>query len=234
MTERWLKCVAVALVCLVGMSGCCGMDRVYRGDCNSVILSGRNGVGGCADGSCGGCAGGQCGAGVCGGSRCCVQPLRSFWNLLTCSSGCGEFYFNEWINDPPDRCDPCDDHGSYIGPRSCERQWTLSARMGACICGHDCGGACAAGGSCACGEAGCSDCQHAPAMSAPEGIVPEAMEPTPARTATRPDTDYYTPPTKVTMQRRPTRAVQSRTVRASHQASVPRAAASRAVRPAAR
>jgi hypothetical protein len=38
---------------------------------------------------------------------------------LCCSGGCGEFYAHPWINDPPDQCDPCDDHGGWIGPHPC-------------------------------------------------------------------------------------------------------------------
>src|SRR5690606_36383340 len=29
-----------------------------------------------------------------------------------------EFYWNEWINDPQVRCEPCDMDGHFIGPRS--------------------------------------------------------------------------------------------------------------------
>jgi len=37
-------------------------------------------------------------------------------HMLTCASGCGEIYWGEWISDPPDACDPCDDWGNWIGP----------------------------------------------------------------------------------------------------------------------
>ena len=42
--------------------------------------------------------------------------------LLTCGSACGEVYWDEWLSDPPDCCDPCDEcSGKYIGPQCCDR-----------------------------------------------------------------------------------------------------------------
>lgn len=29
--------------------------------------------------------------------------------------GCGELYWNEWFNDPPSGCEPCNCHGQYVG-----------------------------------------------------------------------------------------------------------------------
>jgi hypothetical protein len=37
--------------------------------------------------------------------------------MLTCGSGCGELYWDEWLSDPPDACDPCDNCGNWIGPQ---------------------------------------------------------------------------------------------------------------------
>jgi len=48
----------------------------------------------------------------CGGPAC-GTPMR--W-LLTCGAGCGEVYCDEWINDPPSDCDPCDPCGNHVGP----------------------------------------------------------------------------------------------------------------------
>lgn len=43
---------------------------------------------------------------------------------LTCQAGCGELYIDEWISDPPDHCDPCDDCGNYVGHgHSCHHLW---------------------------------------------------------------------------------------------------------------
>jgi hypothetical protein len=75
--------------------------------------------GGCADGCCGGFGGriGPCGDRCDGGctscgrrSPCCIL------NWLCACSGCGEFYWNEWYNDPPRCAEPCDCFGNWIGP----------------------------------------------------------------------------------------------------------------------
>jgi hypothetical protein len=34
---------------------------------------------------------------------------------LTRQVGCGELYVDEWLSDPPNHCDPCDDCGNYVG-----------------------------------------------------------------------------------------------------------------------
>ncbi len=53
--------------------------------------------------------------GPCGGL---FAPFRS---LLSCGSGCGELYVDEWLSDPPACCDPCDDCGTHTGPSGCCR-----------------------------------------------------------------------------------------------------------------
>ena len=63
-------------------------------------------------GSCGTCTGGSC-----GGLGSLALPLLS--SRLACGSGCGGVYWNEWVSDPPDCCDPCNDCGCWVGPR-CE------------------------------------------------------------------------------------------------------------------
>jgi hypothetical protein len=45
-----------------------------------------------------------------------------------CSGGCGEVYWGEWVSDPPDCCDPCNDCGHFTGgqcchPRPLQRLW---------------------------------------------------------------------------------------------------------------
>lgn len=40
-------------------------------------------------------------------------------SLFGCRFGCGEFYYDEWLSDKPAPCDPCDNHGQYVGPRDC-------------------------------------------------------------------------------------------------------------------
>ena len=61
---------------------------------------------GCAEPTCGCECGDQC-----GNSRgWCSSLFRRGCN------GCGELYWNEWFNDPPTACEPCDCRGNYIGP----------------------------------------------------------------------------------------------------------------------
>jgi hypothetical protein len=64
-------------------------------------------------GSCGTC-------GVCGGTCDGHTPASYIKHRLTCGSGCGEIYWGEWLSDPPEKCDPCDDCGNWIGPRICD------------------------------------------------------------------------------------------------------------------
>jgi hypothetical protein len=52
----------------------------------------------------------------------CVSCIHDRW--LDCyrshhwmCSQCGETYYSEWFNDPPDCCDPCDNCGHYVGRR---------------------------------------------------------------------------------------------------------------------
>ena len=70
-------------------------------------------TGGCGVESCDSCAGGVP-AGYYHGPV--LQHLNS---ALTCGSGCGEVYWGEWMSDPPDACDPCDDCGTWTGSCAC-------------------------------------------------------------------------------------------------------------------
>lgn len=80
----------------------------------------------CVDGS-----GSECGNGSCS---------ERLVHRLACGSGCGEVYWGEWISDPPDCADPCDQCGNYVGPRlrvaSC-LTWSnlFGQRTGSCDCG---------------------------------------------------------------------------------------------------
>lgn len=66
----------------------------------------------CCGSACEGCGDGVGCAGACGTKGC-----RKCWffGMFDCA-GCGGCYWNEWYNDPPARCEPCDCHGNYIGP----------------------------------------------------------------------------------------------------------------------
>lgn len=86
----------------------------------------------CGDG-CGSCGLGPVGAPVAGpacgpvcasgcdpcGEPCDWHPLgwlvTLFHPITYCGRSCGEVYINEFHNDPPDCCDPCDRCGQYVG-----------------------------------------------------------------------------------------------------------------------
>jgi hypothetical protein len=92
---------------------------------------------------------------------------------LACGSGCGEVYWDEWLSDPPDCEDPCDDCGYYVGPRSrllSPLAWCNLWGLRSSPCG-DCGtcDACTSCDSCTTGPSacdspscgGCADCTSA-------------------------------------------------------------------------
>ena len=79
---------------------------------------------------------------------------------LTCGKGCGEVYWGEWISDPPDCCDPCDQcHGVWMGPHGYCNPGP-SQRLLAAIHGHKyCPSPCCGGAGCGlCNKPACNDC----------------------------------------------------------------------------
>jgi hypothetical protein len=84
---------------LIVANGCCVQRCETGGQASSPFLHGGEGL---CDSACGPQR-----------SRGLIGCLRK---LLTCGSGCGELYVDEWLNDPPDCCDPCDNCGNWIGP----------------------------------------------------------------------------------------------------------------------
>lgn len=109
--------------------------------------------------------------------ECGILPF--LWRRKTCGKGCGEIYLGEWISDPPDCCDPCDNCGNWIGHQGYCRlgpaQRVLAALHGYRYCpppncGPVCGPlcqkpACGSCGTCGpvcgcdrCGGAGCASC----------------------------------------------------------------------------
>lgn len=132
---RLLTGLGVLLV-IGSMLGCCTMHRPPTG-----------------------CVGGACGVGDdCCAPRCHHGFLSPLEDLLCCGSGCGEVYWDEWLSDPPDCCDPCDNCGNWIGPQgvcgSCAQPlnrcnlWGQRHGQDCCAvaCGDTCSGAC--GGEC--------------------------------------------------------------------------------------
>ncbi len=132
------KFVALMLVCLA-LVGCAAPYTYYCDDsCGGPsALSGRYGAGsveGCddcdvavsapCDGGCGASCTSCAGAGpFCGHTL--TGLLRS---MVTCNAGCSDLYWGEWSHDPPDACDPCNNHGDFVGGQCCgpscwERFW---------------------------------------------------------------------------------------------------------------
>lgn len=65
----------------------------------------------------GGCGGRPCWLGGIFFGSCCGKFVQSFDRLCGGCSGCSsEVYWNEWHNDPPSCCDPCDRCGNWTGP----------------------------------------------------------------------------------------------------------------------
>ena len=128
MTKHLLLAATVAVGCAVAGSGCCGMypygicgmgcgdAGCGMGRCSPQQPGCDSGVGSACDGGCGvDGSGGVCD--TCGLGECADATIHGFlWharlairNLLTCGSGCGDLYIDEWHSDPPDLHDPCID-----------------------------------------------------------------------------------------------------------------------------
>ncbi|MEQ8790760.1 MAG: hypothetical protein RIC55_30965 [Pirellulaceae bacterium] len=128
------RAILLSLVVIAGnLSGC----AYHMQQCGPTGCGAVGGAGACH----------SCGEVGCGGA-CMSGPLQMARQMATCGAGCGNLYINEWINDPPDRCDPCDDCGNW-GPRGCKSRvwgrqgftslWGYRADMGG---GGACGGGC--------------------------------------------------------------------------------------------
>lgn len=127
MVRHVMLLLAAALFCL--QSGCAS-HFCSTGDCGR-LPGGK--VAGPVVSDCADCGGGGCGS--------CLSHVKShIHDGLTCGSGCGQLVWDEWIDNPPDCCDPCDDCGNWTGVQSCFPRllshcnlWGL--RTGACTDG---------------------------------------------------------------------------------------------------
>ena len=69
------------------------------------------------------CASGDaCGGPDCGGCDYCRPgPLTWLFRMIGCGTfrcgSCGPRYWGDWYGDPPDCCDPCDNHGNFTAGR---------------------------------------------------------------------------------------------------------------------
>ncbi len=119
----------------------------------------------CGPNACQGCGDYCCGGGCGPLSQGLFPWLGGLW---TCGRGCSEIYCDEWVSDPPDCCDPCDQcYGSYTGRGGgycclgpCQR--LLAAMHGYRYCGPPNSGPwrpifghCGQGGACGCGDPAC-------------------------------------------------------------------------------
>jgi hypothetical protein len=116
---------------IAAASGCCN-PYVYRGGCGPCGPAGGGpceevvtcrlpapcvdtcGKGPVCEDDCGPPCG-DCGYGY----GCGWYPGKHLVEWLTCGSGCGGVYVNEWCSDPPDCCDPCSPCGGYTGGVYC-------------------------------------------------------------------------------------------------------------------
>ena len=124
-----LQLVAITMVAGMG-SGCClfGPHGTYLHH-GGLVASGCNS---CSDGGCDSCSASDCQdcnavgpevvfPGSCGTCQpgCATGGLLPLLTTkLACGSGCGSMYWNEWISDPPECSDPCDNCGCWVG-RNC-------------------------------------------------------------------------------------------------------------------
>ena len=185
MMARWIfVCAAVALLagsgcCCLGtqggfQTGGCQTGACHAEGCNSC---GPQGVGACClclpkpivwcgDQN-------ECGPGGCETCACPTECgiLPAMRRCLSCGKGCGEIYWGEWVSDPPDCCDPCDQcYGQWTGPHGycnlgpCQRLLAALHGYRYCpkpCCDQSCGPLCSkpACNTCnSCGGQGCATC----------------------------------------------------------------------------
>ena len=147
---RWLSVVAVTLV---GASGCC-VNRF-----GEPVPDG---------------AGFMSGLHLLRGQRCSSCGPTTFAEKSACRTGCGEIYWDEWLSDPPDCCDPCDDCGNWVGPQhGCRKRpsgglWSLiwGCRGETCSDGECCDEGCVGG---------CERCDEVVCGIEPSGCIDRAV-----------------------------------------------------------
>lgn len=123
--SRCKPCCDICADCGVPECGCpdaaCGCPDAACG-CPDAACGCPDAACGCPDAACG-CPT-DCGTVTCGSgcsSSCNDCPIfgclgRLFGGCLSgCCGGCsGELYYDEWCNDPPAPCDPCDAYGNHV------------------------------------------------------------------------------------------------------------------------
>jgi hypothetical protein len=109
----WLATGIVLIFASCGaLTGCCGVRMA--GGCGGCGIAVMQSNCGCDSG----CDSGACGASSCGGCTSLLNgqiAARMRAGLFGgCSSGCGEVYYDEQINEPQ-TCDPCGANGEFVG-----------------------------------------------------------------------------------------------------------------------
>ncbi len=227
--------IGLAIGCL-GLIGCASPYTYYCDDGGPHGLSGRfNNVGPAACDAPEMAGAGMPGPGIVGAGAVMVdEPCDScatpgqygrhtltgmLHNMLTCNAGCGDIYWGEWSYDPPDDCDPCDNHGNFVGRGCCGpsgHDRFLRGLHGVRNCPVGCANGCdLCGGGRYAGEpgCGCDDCASGSAEMMDGEIydpafdngmpVLDSVEPVPApppsippvthAAARRPAAPYYQP-----------------------------------------
>ena len=111
----WLALGLTATVCL---AGCAPLAKTKGGKGGGLIMPPRF-EGTCHEEKWDPILGTTQACGVCGGDCVGHTPATYLKQVLTCGGGCGEIYWGPWISEPPSGCDPCDDHGNWMGPQDC-------------------------------------------------------------------------------------------------------------------
>ena len=107
-------CLLVGFTALLSTVGCTGIRVVHNGGYGPYDSA----MPGCDTCGCEvvapvGCDEGHCGPGI-------LHRVGSRLRSVNCSSGCGEVYWDEQINEPR-VCDPCCYNGDFIGGENCGR-----------------------------------------------------------------------------------------------------------------
>ena len=113
--------IAALLAGMMSSAGCC-LDCLHSPGDRPLTRAMAGGPCAICGGGCGAkCRkvhGGDCGD-SCGHHGVRQGPIDDCHDGAACGSGCGEVYWDEWVSDPPDCVDPCDDCGNWIGHQPC-------------------------------------------------------------------------------------------------------------------
>jgi len=143
---RKLLIVGLLIAALAaGNAGCCvnrfgpGCGPIVSncGDCHGVCGGGAvqgYGYGGCDSGCCSPCSNRGYGCVSCLDYM--MAPFSLLNQMFVCSGGCGDIYWDEWISDPPDCCDPCDPCANWNGTGCCVPRWSKMFSGWPCFVGY--------------------------------------------------------------------------------------------------